>query len=289
MASIEDYKIKVISGINDVPLEPNYSGNGKGCNGAFYVERHNKLVDMLFLIKESLGINLITADINYNLSDERFLLEIGTPFLAPDESLELTYEIKENLDFNKYVPIARVYFGTDSENLSPASLPISQNDIWEYFATEYSTIPNIEYSVKTYYFKIQGNIDDILDFKTQSISLKWIPKAIFGVSTQDNIIDPYDSNLNIIDNSLGIPNSIIKPAASSQEYLYLFIPRNISEYPENLDLKNKQNDLSIPLTILAEDNLLTITSEGTGSYQHLYNIYRMTNSSVDQTEIIFIS
>jgi hypothetical protein len=45
MSELEQFKIPVVEGINDNPIPVNYLDNGKGCNGAYFIERFNGLVD----------------------------------------------------------------------------------------------------------------------------------------------------------------------------------------------------------------------------------------------------
>jgi hypothetical protein len=40
-------RIPIIPGINDNPLEPNYQGNGKGCNGSYYISKYHDLLDSI--------------------------------------------------------------------------------------------------------------------------------------------------------------------------------------------------------------------------------------------------
>lgn len=45
--NLNDYKIEIIEGINDVPEPPNYEDNGKGCNGAYFIDKFHGALDSL--------------------------------------------------------------------------------------------------------------------------------------------------------------------------------------------------------------------------------------------------
>lgn len=78
LPNLDQYKIPVIEGINDSPEEPNYLGNGKGCNGAYFIDKFHGTIDELDGYFASL-------DKYYALYPEKTL-----PFVAPDPGV-LTY------------------------------------------------------------------------------------------------------------------------------------------------------------------------------------------------------
>jgi hypothetical protein len=47
MTDYTTYKIPIVVGINDTPVAPNYNGNGKGNNGAYFIDRFNDVCDSL--------------------------------------------------------------------------------------------------------------------------------------------------------------------------------------------------------------------------------------------------
>lgn len=76
--NLDQYKIEVIEGINDQPEPPNYQGNGKGCNGAYFIDKFHGALD-------GLGTYFGGLDNYYALYPEKTL-----PFVAEDPGL-LTY------------------------------------------------------------------------------------------------------------------------------------------------------------------------------------------------------
>jgi hypothetical protein len=40
-------RIPIIPGVNDTPIEPNFEGNGRGCNGSYFIEKYHTLLDSI--------------------------------------------------------------------------------------------------------------------------------------------------------------------------------------------------------------------------------------------------
>lgn len=45
MPDLSSYKIPIVLGVNDAPVPPNFNDNGLGCNGAYFIDKYNSLVD----------------------------------------------------------------------------------------------------------------------------------------------------------------------------------------------------------------------------------------------------
>lgn len=269
---MEEYKIPVIVGINDIPLPPNYNGNGKSCNGAFYIQRFNDLVDLLDVALEY--NNPLISTLEHNLPEiSPFLREIGTEFLSPNESLELLYTLS-NTSFN---PTAMVYAGEDKTELAAISPPYTPGDIWEYYPTPYSILPNVSQVKETWYLRFQGQNEKGLGFTSDFVEIKWVPMGYVGQSTNDNLQDNYLDGLGDVASYLKSPGEFIKSLSSTPEYVYILWPvGNSEEFPTITGVVDGDNLFPISLVNMGEKTVSKPT------HNWVYNVYRTslpTNSS----------
>jgi len=275
---MEEYKIPVITGINDIPLPPNYNGNGKSCNGAYYIEKFNNLVDLLSVALQY--SNPLEAVLTHNLlNNTPFLIEIGEDFLGENESLELTYVLNISL-FN---PTAMVYGGEDLEDLAPLSPLFAPGDIWEYVPTQYSILPNSSQVKKTWYLRFQGQNEKDLEFISNFIEIRWVPMGYIGQSADADLQVNYLDNLSPLNTYLQAPEEFNKAASDDPEYVYILWPVNSTEeFPTLSGTVDGDNLFPIPLVSMGQK---AITK---ANYEWTYDVYRTSLPTNGEYKIKFI-
>lgn len=245
--NINDYKIPVVSGINDAPLPPNFNGNGKGCNGAYYVERFNKLADLFITYRELLTINSFTL----NGSTSPILTEVGKNISTP---LTFEYSITSPLDSN--VIVANLYYTLDKN-----SFALQAQDISSGYEHNLSSGLLSSDQETTLYWLITFTIDDIFKISTDYIETTWVKPFIAGSSTSNAISTNTDSLFTevaprVLDNS----GSFTVTELAQLSYIYLFSPREI-EGIQMIDSGIRIPTIETPNVVVTTDSSISPFSD----------------------------
>lgn len=245
---MDSFKIPVLAGINDIPLPPNYNGNGKSCNGAYYIDKFNSLIDYISLL--DIDTKLLQAELFTNVPD--VFLSLGETFLGANDSLEFTYTLN-NEDNN---PTGYIFGGTNKDTLQAISPLLAPNDVYEFYPNEFAPFPNSSEVPLKYYFQIKGQNEVGLSFETDYFTLSWGGNAYIGFSENPNLESPF--SLNELESSPVLWKGINKQDNLGQpQYFYLFIPID-SDFPDILSLIDVATHMPIPLKVLGEANGLKI-------------------------------
>lgn len=251
---INEYKIPVVSGINDSPIPPNFGGNGKGCNGSFYVERLNKLADLLITYRELPTIENFT--INNTKSIE---VEIGYSISVP---LVFNYEIVSPVE--TFQVESDLYYGLDKVNINLTAQNISTN---------HSHIPVYSRYTEetTLYWVIRSLVDDIFTIQSEFLTTSWKKPYIVGGSVNTYISNNLDASFSQIDKKLDKDGSFEIGDLQTLKYIYLFSPIEIT------GIKIVGSNMEIPL--VKYTNTVVYTGLPTSSYPG-YFLYRTTEKTV---------
>lgn len=253
--NIADYKIPIISGINDIPIPPNYNGNGKGNNGAYYVERLNKLADLFITYKDLPTVDYFTL----NGSVDPVEVEVGD-----DISVPLLFEHSITNPVQNATIVASLYRGTDINNLTLASEDISSPLSYTPGTTKYN-------AETTLYWAIKYRIDDLFTIQTDIITTSWKKPYIAGssasISISSNTAAGFTSSLRTLNQSAPINIGNL----TELQYIYLFSPVQIK------GIKIIDNDIKIPV-VETQNAVVTVDPFITGFND--YYLYR----SVEKTK-----
>lgn len=208
---INDYKIAIFPGLNDSPIPPDFRGNGKGCNGSFYVEKINKLADLLITY-----IDLPTLE---NLSIDGSLDPVF---------VEVGYNIEEPINFsfiinnpNNFEVESDLYYGLDEINLN-----LTLQDLTTSF--EHKAAVSKYKEETTTYWTILSKVDKIFTIQSNFLEISWRKPYILGKSTADTVLTNTDSSFNLISKSLNKEDTFIVDLLEENNFLYLFTPVDIS-------------------------------------------------------------
>lgn len=255
---MEEYKIQVIKGINDIPLPPNYNGNGQSCNGAYYIKKFNDIVDYISWIEPNISLNV---EISSNFPLKNYI-ELEKDFLEWNESLEISYSIDRDIGSTGYI-----YGGFDKNHLEIISPPISSNDVYEYYPNEFSIIPNNLDHPGTFYIEIRGQIETGVHFiSSNRIELTWGEKNYFGLSLEDDLTDP--ELLESVSSSIAPCDGLyIENSDNNPKYLYLFLNPDYKEFSAIIDTRTR---LNIPLIDMG-DYIYRTAVKTFGNWQVLFD------------------
>jgi hypothetical protein len=92
MSDLSVYKIPIVAGVNDAPVPPNFEDNGLGCNGAYFIEKFNGLVNNLqgwsvFEIISSSGT--ISSSVIYGVDTSAAPITLTLPSASNGETIIL--------------------------------------------------------------------------------------------------------------------------------------------------------------------------------------------------------
>lgn len=85
MTSLFNFKIPVIPGINDTPLAPDAGGNGRGCNGSYYIDKYHGLID-----------ELVQRELNHDVRTSNFTAEAFTIYEVNGSGVAVTLPAADN-------------------------------------------------------------------------------------------------------------------------------------------------------------------------------------------------
>lgn len=246
--NIDEYKIPVISGINDAPIPPNFNGNGKGSNGAYYVERLNKLADLFTNYSDLPSISNFYVNESYKEID----IEVGSDIQTP---LVFTYDIQSSNP--NFTIKSDLYYGFSKEVLNIASQNIQSG-------LNYVPSPKRYNDKTTVYWVIKTTIDNVFNIESDYIITNWKKPIIFGSSIYASISSNIDGAFTLSSKVL-VPNEILTiEEFTENRYVYLFSPVKIA------GLKIFDNGIKIPV-IETENSTVFI---GTSISFNDYYLYR---------------
>lgn len=222
----ESFKIPVVSGINDAPLPPNFLGNGKGCNGSYYVEKFNALVDYVTRYWERATITNFVMSVSQQ--DRRLLvgqrlIDLGQDGL-PAPSLDFSYGLQG-------VPPesfrARVYTGTDIENLEPFSGYIEPGETFSFFPPSYNQEPNTYIQPTSRFWQIVGEVDETFPVKSEILSATWSLPVIVGKCERSSGVTNIDLDFTTLHTAPEIGFYVDIDFVESDKYLWVFSPTRL--------------------------------------------------------------
>lgn len=210
-----EFKIPVISGINDIPIPPNFNGNGKGNNGAYYVDRHNKLVDLFSTVYNdvaSVRVENFRVNGNFDSLNLKLRENISNP-------LEFTFDIiNPNSAFSVE---ADLYYGINTtENLSLAAANIQSGYTYSPLVSSYEQNTTI-------YWKIILNLDGIFKVESEPITIKWKSPIVAGSSILNDVTNNINSEFFLLTETLEFNSIFTFPEFPQSRYIYLFSPTKI--------------------------------------------------------------
>lgn len=222
----DTFKIPVVSGINDAPLPPNFQGNGKGCNGAYYVEKFNTLVDFVSRYWERARISAF--NINLSLPQRRKLVGERLVDMAqeglPVSGLEFSYEV-EGIDPSRVS--ARIYTGTDVENLEPFTPYLAPEQTHTYFAPDFNQPPNSYNQPTTIFWQVVGEVDEMFSVKSEIISATWALPVIIGLCERGTGVVNSDNDFTTLYTAPELEFFVDIDPIDPDQYLYVFSPTQL--------------------------------------------------------------
>lgn len=222
----DSFKIPVVSGINDAPLPPNFQGNGKGCNGAYYVEKFNTLVDFVSRYWERVRIKNFAMNLSYDqrrkLVGER-LIDMAQEGL-PVPALEFSYEI-EGVDAERFT--ARIFTGSDVENLEPFTGNVAPGQTHVYFPPDYNQPPNSYTQPASRFWQVVGEVDGMFVAKSEVLSATWELPIIIGKCERNSGVINTDIDFTTLYIAPEIEFYVDIDFVESDKYLYVFSPQKL--------------------------------------------------------------
>lgn len=215
--SVQDFKIPILSGINDNPQEPNYNNNNRGPNGSYFTMKFNSLVDYL------VGSKSYISDFKILGYEDSNILEIGNSLLWDSHLLEIEYSL------NNINDIDQVNLYAD-DTLIVTDLPKASNNIY--------SLENINpaYLYKDTESEVIWKIEVLVsgDRFARELKFSWRFKTIVGFSERGDIIDFNDSRLAVssINSVLDRPDTLRKSYSEESLYTYIFLPNIYTNYEE---------------------------------------------------------
>jgi hypothetical protein len=215
VVDLSRFKIPVLEGINDSPLQPNFNDNGRGSNGSYFVEKHNALIDALLYGQPSF-VSFAAAE---SMGSPPYRYEVGSSIYLSPTPLVFNYELL-NSDGVKRLEF---YYG---ETLVETRLgPFSSSGSFSYEIENQLDPPNYFDEPTTVEFSILG-INGYDDPFTASLSLTWAQRVVVGFSSAPDVETFYDNRFAAInDQSKNYRvGSITKEVSVDTLYLYIFLP-----------------------------------------------------------------
>lgn len=74
MDDLNLYRIPVVPGVNDEPIEPDFENNNRGCNGAYFIQKYHGLLSYLEQNLSALAPSQPANAIHYELLEGDLLL-----------------------------------------------------------------------------------------------------------------------------------------------------------------------------------------------------------------------
>jgi hypothetical protein len=248
--NLDEFKIPVISGINDIPIPPNFNGNGKGNNGAYYVDKHNKLVDLLSFLDTG-GRDSIE---NFQINEQSKALDL---YVGDNNSslLEFTFNIV-GLNSTSSV-VVNLYSGiNNSEDLFLVASNIQSGYTYNLITSSYEAETKI-------YWRVVLIIDGTTTINSEFVVTNLKRPIIAGSSTLNSLTSNTDLNFSSLTPTWEIDTIFQVPEFLENRYIYLFSPVKIK------GIRISTSSIEVPTQ---ENSNISISSGG--SLLQGYYLYR---------------
>lgn len=221
--NLESLKIPVISGINDAPLPPNFLGNGRGCNGAYYVDKFNALVEYVTRYWERAAIKNFTMSVIQ--ADRRLLVgQRLVDFAIPAPSLDFSFEI-EGIDPQGFT--ANIFTGTDIENLQSFTPNVDPEETFSYFPQSYDQEPNTYIQPTSRFWQVVGTVDGVFPVRSEILSATWSLPVMVGKCERSTNVSNLDIDFTTLYTAPELGFYVDIDFVESDQYLWVMSPHKL--------------------------------------------------------------